>query len=654
MQQAPSGKMNEEMPMQKPDWDEIRLAACNRFVRHKAPHYIPLPVALTHDKFGYSSDGTQSAKSVDALSFFAATGPGPGFEWGYQIITAKSPYVAVVVGQYGVGKTELARQITEQMEDYAFPVTLAKCDGKRFEAGPLSPKETIRELFQPTFTNPEALTDEVIDEIQRAIHDGFLMLILDGLDEMIFSMEGHENFFTSLGDLLHEDDATLECRIIVTLRSEYLRSFDHANASELVSNLLGNSSQRARRHAIPFLRIDYLTKEAVTSGLERLLSQEVATEVGKYPELRELLRRPLMLRLFCDFIDDEGLKGLERLKSGVDLIESYIAAFLQSAGNDKQLADAQEVISGNVQWDLDAIARSSVNLYRRGVDYFLDDEISQCFNVPDVGEVDRFQAISKCPFFIRDCDQLHFEHRTFYEYFVARGLALHDDESSGDVSKKSGFSQFDEIVLHTDIRRFLRTMEGDSWYDRTRRSYALEKDQWVEWDHAFSLVQPTERLVKEWDRERRILLDIMTEPERFRSDRKAKEAVTEINRFLDRPLQQFHPRYLMYNLEAVSVYIKAFGWEKSVSKINDRLSQTIEELIKKFIARKLPEISSPHSTDLRAAYELLITRLLRTAKQMRYPWSKKYDRWNDEKKWDDEIGSVRPDLHLERKQILNE
>ncbi|WP_197455037.1 AAA family ATPase [Stieleria varia] len=646
-------------PNVKPDWEEIRLKACNDFIERKACHYIDMPARLTYDRFVFNSDPREGPnEAVDPIAFFAVDQCNPNQSWGTTFMVATEPYVAIVTGQFGVGKTELARQITDRVDAAAFPIMLSKCDGSAFSSKALDAEQMVRLLFRPLVDRESDLTPTVVTELLGAIRDGRVLLILDGLDELIFTVEGHEHFFESIANLLYSDDSHREYRVIVTVRTEYLRTFDRNNATDLVSRLSGKRDSRLG-HSIPFVRLDYFTKTHLDMFLSEELHAAMAVHIGNYPALRELLRRPLLMRLFCDFVGSGGMQAddFEKLDTGVALIERYIKEFINFANVDDQLRQAQTQISKAVQWDLDSIARCSVRLYLDQRDYFTRDEIVGCSTGPKKADIDPFEAILKCPFVIRDNDGdtevLRFAHRTFYEFFVAKGLALQGGKTSGGDADDE-FTPFDEIVLETDIRRFLRTMEGDDWYNRTRRSYALERDQWDEWDKEFSLMQPNDAIVKELEEERVVLLDIMTEPEQFRADRDAIKAIRTINRFLDRPLQQLHPRYLMYNLEAVSVYVKAFGWESSAIEINHRLSSALYELLNKIVRRKLPTRQSRHSQNLRSGYELLVTRMLLIAKQMRYPWMEEFRRWGDPKKLEKEIGSVRSDTNRRVSNILNE
>jgi hypothetical protein len=627
---------------------DICVKAADVFKRNAASHYVEVDAALSYDRLADSSDKESCA--VEPLNFLI----GPKEE--RQQVWAK-PFVAIVTGQYGVGKTELARQLAvREGEAAVFPIALARCDARvrpLLKKRPLEPDEMFQFLFGNHVPSRE-LKGKAAENLWRPIQEGRVLLILDGLDELIYDRQSHKHFFKSLADTLfnieEKEDYWLGFRVVVTLRLEYLSAYDNFGGLEAVDCLKKGKVNR-KRFSVPFLQLDYLRIHLIRRALVENFGARPAAEIEQHRALMNLLDRPLILRIFCEYAqqDKNFLNNLKRVRTGADVIERYLCAFLEAAGADRQLREAQNAITPDVCWDLDAIAQLALLLYRTPHrESFGQKEIAACARSTQKGgrvaESVAWEAISKCPFMVRDADSLRFENRTFFDYFVARGMFLKSKETSS-----TGFTEFDEVFLNLDIRKLLRTIMDENWYPRTKSSCALDRARLPQWDPTCGLVRPTPALLKELEAERRSLLDMMTCPEHF----KAEIAVKTIRRFLDRPLKQFHPRYLMYNLDAVAVYIRVNAWDEMVQTLDSHFCEFLGKLLKDLEKRLPLSKDSVHARELQEAYELLVVRILHIAHEMQYAWFRDYKKWAADDRFGKDIGMTRPELAAERKGIFS-
>jgi hypothetical protein len=197
---------------------------------------------------------------------------------------------------------------------------------------------------------------------------------------------------------------------------------------------------------------------------------------------------------------------------------------------------------------------------------------------------------------------VQFAHRIFFEYFVALGMRL--TEAGAD------FSAFDRLVLNVDMRKFLCGLMGEAkWYARTRRSYALQKKQWGEWK-ALELKADLGLC----EQHRRILLASMTDPELHAQDEALRQQLeATIYWFLGNE-REFHPRYLVYNYEAVAVYLVYQRWTATAKAARERLGS--------ILADRLTAASKTLGGDETCAdaWELLVERALSIGLRLRYDW----------------------------------
>jgi hypothetical protein len=199
-------------------------------------------------------------------------------------------------------------------------------------------------------------------------------------------------------------------------------------------------------------------------------------------------------------------------------------------------------------------------------------------------------------------DTVVFSHNVFQEYFVARGIVL-DLDSNGDA--------FDRLVLNSDMRFSLRFLVDErypdeanekSWYRRTRRSYALDRP--AAWQ--LSGGRSFKDLSADLDAVRKTLLDYMTDP-RMVSSESLQET---IEKFFEYETLSLNARYLMYNYEAIAVYLWKHPWEDSSQWLLHKFEQRL-------LARTLDlRFELDGELEDREGHELLAERILSIGRRL--------------------------------------
>jgi hypothetical protein len=548
---------------------------------------------------------------------------------------SESPSVSLIIGQYGLGKTELVFHVCHHMENSAeqsLPVNLALC---RDLVAVLDEEPTSQGfsdlIFRQILERSQLDQAFLITEILPQIRCGNILLILDGLDELVSTQTQHNRFFSGLMRLLATEipSATVEpfFKAVVSMRFEYLAGVTNKDASELAS--LINKSYSASSIPVYFLVLDYLGDSSVEAYLSGRLqdARHAFKELKEHNRLLDMLRRPLLLRLFCDLAELPGI-NLGHLLSELTKNENpafLLSRFVDRASNDEHLTNDQDKLA-NFTWDAGKLALKSLDLYRNGKSEMQLEDIRSFIKPVDsqgsAASIDQLppeevlKAIHKCPFLKQDAlhperDPKHgiarFAHRIFFEYFTAQAMAAELDKASPDVTLKNKRA-FDELVLNVDMRKFLRGLVPEAvWRAETRRSYGLDnRDEWEDEDTLFDVL----------DSQRWILLNSMTDPENPPHD-----TLKTIRWFLKRQTQQWlHPRYLIYNYEAVAVYLWYHRWEVDAKNISGDFS----EILRSRLEEVLVDLSSQNAR-LRKAKELLLERILDIGRRLRYAWAKDFE-----------------------------
>jgi hypothetical protein len=344
-------------------------------------------------------------------------------------------------------------------------------------------------------------------------------------------------------------------------------------------------------------------------------------EVKLHPRLLEMLRRPLFLRIFCDVASypDFSLATLLTALQNNDGRTELLRTLTESAAGDPQLRDAQQLLVP-VVWKPATLAAKALELYKAGRDRLTIEDVYDILAPAPGARVDirglspemALKGIHKCPFLQETSASPHlspeeevaeFGHKLFFEYFVARGMAEERPRNPG-----TGRRMFDELVLSVDMRKFLRGfLPEDEWRRQTAYAYGL--DDPGQWQPRLNEERRAALEAKRW-----MLLQSMTDPENL-----PRETVVAIDWLLGDETGWLHPRYLIYNFEAVAVYLWYHRTSPEAPAIRERLGEVLEAKLGELLAAP-----PPADHDMRRANALLIERILDIARRVRYLWGEAF------------------------------
>jgi hypothetical protein len=282
--------------------------------------YVDVPCRLSENRLVYrrkSNDGDEPTLTNPLIFLTGIRKPGVTTYTGQSV--AKASSISIVVGQYGLGKTELLHQIcgyvTGAQNDAdslkPLPISLAACQEELSILSTIPSKERFSTLlFSHILKKTSAAEDFVLDTVLPRIIQGNILLILDGLDELILNSSQHRNFFSGLTKFLEESKKNAQnshFRVVVSTRLEYLLALDSAEASELVS-VAKNVGRGGVAAPIYFLTLDLFDDSRIKNYLENVIhaGEELLQKVQVNPQLVDILRRPLLLKIFCELVSGKA------------------------------------------------------------------------------------------------------------------------------------------------------------------------------------------------------------------------------------------------------------------------------------------------------------------------------------------------------------
>jgi hypothetical protein len=500
------------------------------------------------------------------------------------------------VGEYGLGKTEFVFQFCEHLLAHGgersaapLPVNLAMCrwmepNIDEILDDPLNPEVFTELLFSPVLAGFSPGTPSFFEgELLPAIHRGEVLLILDGLDELVSNAHQHKKFFAGLRRFLDPSRLGLsrtKFQCLISMRLEYVMSVDTPAASNLVQQMQssGNGHWRPMIH---FLHLDFLNDSWIESYLRHTTNLHPDLEKFRaLPGFYEVLHRPIFLQMLKVLDDAPFQFSAANLTHPVQLVRAIVTL---AGGSERSAKDSPFQIErdqlaqlAGFFWDTDLLARAAlVKFEATGPSFAFSAEDLKLFLLPLPSEApaplptvdDAMHAVHKCPFLYKiRADSIVFAHKVFLEYFVARGIVL-------DLQRSGG--AFERLVLNADMRKFLRFLieetwpdEKDVWYHHTFRCGLDQPDQWD-----FPEPRQFEHLLPDLERIRRRLLDSMTEPRKI--DVPATREIIEEFLALD-DTHSLHPLYLMYNYEAVAVYLWRHRWHEDDVWLLDKFERRID------------------------------------------------------------------------------
>lgn len=601
-------------------------------------HYIPVPAIVTNGRLPELSEPEVPTGLNNPFIFITS-------KWfaGEPLYSrqdcADEHSVTFIVGQYGLGKTELVHQTCQYLlvngqgaSLTPLPVNLALCRGEVKTLREGMPAEDFALLLFDRILDEAGLPPAfVTEELLPEIYGGRILLLLDGLDELISSPAQNHYFLSNLARILAAGSpgphGEPKFRAAVSMRLEYLSAVASQDASDLTAIVNSGAGAGVATNTY-FLKLDFLDDSRVEAYFRRRLTKgrEAFEKVKKNRRLLDMLRRPLLLRIFCDLAKLRGSNRLHLLLNDLKDKEHpsrLLKIFVDWAQGDERVVKDQKKIT-SLTWDADGLARKSVKLYEAGKSEMGLEDVEEILKDTDpapgveirerkLSPSEILDGIHKCPFLWKDAQAdgdtpsvvVRFAHKIFFEYFVAKGIVLYKEQ--GD------YTPWINLVLNVDTRKFLRGMIKDSeWYERTKKSYALEGDDRSGWIFRDQID------FDELEKERRLFLDYMTDPENEKYMRDSDGSLAKaVSGFLDKE-EILHPRYRMYTYEAVALYVWFHRWDEQAATISRRFSEILH--------RRLKEIHEglQEESPARNALELLLERILHIGQRLRYAWAKEY------------------------------
>lgn len=520
---------------------------------------------------------------------------------------AEPPLVAVLVGQYGTGKTALVSRLCDQLVSSRtgprpLPVSLGSCSMLRGKLDSRPNAEKFMGLLLEGIVEEGSV--KAIETVIAAIRAGKVFLILDALDELVDNVQEHWSFFQSLHQILsspHTNPAT-NARVIVTMRREYLTSVD----GNLRNTLGALRSPGASRITVYHAQLNSFDDIEIENYLEARLGRQGESFVKRlmeHPELRSVIARPILLRVFADLAKSRQGKHahLLEIKDVVALIEEYVNSVNQYG---KRL---QERLGSSFIWDPDLLPHKCLELYWTNSLILSEDDLMSIRKPlsakPDESEP-ALRSVHKCPFLVvSKPNGVRFSHKVFFEYFTAKGMA-DEVKKAPDIRDAKAFNT---LVVNPDMRKFLWRMVDD-FDKKIEFSCGLHEPQfWAVEKKVF------EKHKEKWRSALVTLTRGMTNP-----DRDADDVEKEIAWLLDesdRP--RFDPGYLRYCFQAVGTYVADRRWDEKWIARTQRFSDVLKATGPE--SMRLIE-SSGIDEPLKTRHQLLVERILDLCLLLRFEW----------------------------------
>jgi hypothetical protein len=553
------------------------------------PFYVPVLVQVTADSLSAEPIEMQSTAVAQRLVDLAANA------------SLAMASICVCVGQYGLGKTELVFQICEQLRKEtsckAIPITLNECRKSVHQVipGPSHGLEAFAQFLFSPLSGGEG-GEFSADAILESIRSGKTILVIDGLDELGLRLPELQDFFQQLLDLVTKGHSgQVRSTVFVTVRREYLAGLGISTSVAL----FGFDPREAVALRLLFFRLGLFSDSHIEWYLSQRDQEDAFERLRKFPELLSILRRPLFLKVFADLFGDEArIKDLRYL---AETPVKLIAAFVE-----QQTEASQAESIGRFRWDNEKLTDKALRLYRLRRAELSIAEVGELLSTPkgqapDIDEI--WSSIHKCPFLIKTGENsVQFSHKIFIEYFTACALVAGVESES---PAEQTFSPFDELVVDVDTRRFVRDMLGrERWIERTYYTYGFgDPSGW----HVMKDGRDPKKMFPFLNEIRIQLLDYLTDPDQPNVDHVRRA----IRRFFGVEGLHLHPSYLIYNYEAITIFLWYNRSDKRDAKIESHFTTLLKERFDDVRSRlALNDDSHPH-------WERLVERILSIADRLR-------------------------------------
>jgi hypothetical protein len=578
---------------------------------------------------------TKSAEQQDIHNLlFPSAAPGP---LDFHI---PAPCFAVLVGRYGVGKTETIRRMSDECYARAMQAAGGEAEGanRRNRSDPSGPFWPVpinlawcrgrQKILDQIPSTPEFIEFlrgdgqlETADwqTIRAGLMAGEVCLLLDGLDEALDLHHHHKHFFFALSAFLRNARGLT----VLGVRKEYLAAIDPECRELLRPFRVGQD----RAMSVFSVELESFADQEVQSYLERRLGPERAKSIWRAlnervnSELKTMLYRPLHLRVFVDLaqegnvkaeflysLDGRGGEHAARYKGIAALFKKYTDGALDHA------RVLQRSIKSTWIWDNDLLSQLAMDMYSKSRDVLHQKDIKKIRAPlePGGGDPDEppLLAIHKCPFLVRDITekQARFSQRAFFEYFTVRGIVMDLEAKGWEIAKADAFNN---LVVNADMRKFLRGMVPE-FDEKIEYSCGLYDPQY--WQ--FSQEEFESR--KEWLRV--VLVKVtygMTNPEE--TDEKIEESIRQL---LNEDLKGFDPGYLRYVFHAVVTYMiyENRRFDKSWKGFWQKLMEILEAQLESALKCLGSESEAEPEPAMRERYQFLIEEIVHASVTFNLDW----------------------------------
>ena len=355
-------------------------------------------------------------------------------------IKDKKQSLSILLGDYGVGKTTSCK--------YLFYETVKQSlDNTVFSRIPLyiplkeynytGSIEALILNFLSTKVGLQKINYLAFEKMNRM---GFLILILDGFDEMAKRVTRHirEESFRAIGSLCKGN-----AKVILSGRPNYfpLENQFSDTIEMMMSNTILNDIKLAlgkknisKKDDIQLSCIAPLNRKQIYSFLEKrtkfysksdcqFSAEKIIHKIDNIYNLGDLARRPILLEMIFETIED--IKN-EDISNVSDLYHKYTNAWIKiesGKGDFRTLISPDErlLFSLKLAWIL--FTREENCIHYEDISNIVSDH----FDLDELEDLDHFtHDIRTCTFLERDDNGYYsFNHKSFWEFFCAQSLAIY-------------------------------------------------------------------------------------------------------------------------------------------------------------------------------------------------------------------------------------
>lgn len=618
-------------------------------------YYIDFPVRLTSESLPPDRYNGKYDRIFNAPQFLSGISTDSAIVDPGDLEVGRRAF-SVVVGEYGLGKTELLFRTAELLAEEGsargrncLPLRLGSCSAADRET--LFTPGVDQDLFLPALFNHLASEEDrdLEHELLPELRSGRVVLILDALDELLTDLGDHRTFLENLVRIFDDAIESPDFHVVLSVRIEYLNHVD-PEAKVMGSCLRGHSGAQ-----VNFLAMEFFDTSTVGDYIvSRTRQIDFARDLYRHRKLMEMLRRPLLLRILCDLLSDERsaeevaslIPEIKKLESAAELLE----LFTERAAVDTRLTEDQNELldpedgSGirpTHRFDNGRLAQESLEAFRQGRHHLDQKGIERVIGSASFEDPrDLLRAVHKCPFLglklVKASPKAkggniraEFTHRVFSEFFITKGIVAELEELRSTEAQSGGkahpaFTAFHDLVLNIDMHRFLRALTiakagKPFWYHETAMAYGLSSASDEEWTPRLSSAERTalddlrkdlldarSGLIEGAEKLKKLAEDFLDLAEKKRFPR------CETGSLGPRTLP---PRYLIPSFEATAVCLLEAGI--GAASLVNRFSRLLE----KELNRAVEVLADPiQGSQAFAITELLVERILDIGRRFEFEW----------------------------------